>query len=177
MFYDSYWSRVISELNTIVSAEEQLKFLFNKKGSFVGKNTGFDAELIIKQFDNEIERIKSLASIPFMPAPSEEKRVLTIPQRAALMAYEGKKMSKEDASKIAASYGFVSKSSGNSLYQDFAFYSIRANRRAKPNPFTITKLRNKITFFEGIVEMLPEHCKQRAIDDLNHLKSFPEEQE
>lgn len=83
--------------------------------------------------------------------------------------YRGKIVNKQNADKVAQKFGFTS---GNKLYQYFSFFSSKVNRTAKPNAETKKTLLNKIDLFETVITRLPIADKQRAINELEILKSI-----
>ena len=101
-------------------------------------------------------------------------RELKVNQIALIHAYEGIQITRENADGIAAGYGYISKNSGEGLFQDYEFYCSPLNRKIKPNLCTPKKLKNKITLFESIIEHLTDKAKQRAIDEINMLKTIYE---
>jgi hypothetical protein len=99
---------------------------------------------------------------------------LKVNQVALIYVYEGLLITRENAGEIAAKYGYTAKTSGEGLFQDFTYYSSTANRKGKPTPCTFKKLKNKIELFESIVNHLSKNSKQRAIDDINILRTILE---
>lgn len=99
---------------------------------------------------------------------------LKVSQIALIHVYEGKQITRENAGLIAAKHGYTAKNSGEGLFQDYTYYSSTANRKEKPTLCTPKKLKNKIKLFESIVNHLPDNSKQRAIDEINILKTIYE---
>jgi len=108
------------------------------------------------------------------------EKELTVPQIALIHVYETEAKNKgfnitlTNSSEIAAKYGYTSKTSGEGLRQDYEFYLSTTNRTARPIPCTPKKLKNKISLFESIVKHLTDKAKQRAIDEINILKTIYE---
>lgn len=91
---------------------------------------------------------------------------------ALVYALNGKIITEESGRVIADEFGWRSKTSGHKLYQYFAEYSHAADWKARPDPCTKKKLRNKIQLFESILDRLTEDGKKRAYDTLNILKAY-----
>jgi hypothetical protein len=97
---------------------------------------------------------------------------LKVKQIALLHIYEGNQITRDNADEIAAKYGYNSKTSGEGLFQDYIFYSSSGNRKQKPSHCTPKTLLNKIELFESVLKILSDKCKQRAIDEINILKTI-----
>lgn len=97
---------------------------------------------------------------------------LKVNQIALIHVYEGVQITRENAGEIAAKYGYTAKNSGEGLFQDYTYYCSTANRKGKPTPCTPKKLKNKIELFESVVSYLSDNNKQRAIDEINILKTI-----
>lgn len=97
---------------------------------------------------------------------------LTVPQIALIYIYEGIQITRENAGEIAAAHGYTAKKSGEGLFQDYTKYCSTANRKGKPTPCTPKKLKNKIKFFESVVNHLSDKNKQRAIDEIKILETI-----
>jgi hypothetical protein len=100
-----------------------------------------------------------------------KKSNLSISQLALINVYEGKKLTRENCLKIALDNGH---SSGDKLYQKFCWYSSPANRKGRPDPFSIKKLKNKIELLEGVLPYLKKEDKNRATDEIKILENFSE---
>lgn len=97
---------------------------------------------------------------------------LKVPQIALIHVYEGIQITRGNAREIAAQHGYTAKNSGEGLFQDYTNYCSTANRKGKPTPCTPRKLMNKIKLFESVVNLLSDNNKQRAIDEINILKTI-----
>lgn len=107
------------------------------------------------------------------PPPAETKTdKLKVNQIALIHVYEGVQITRENAGEIAAKHGYTAKNSGEGLFQDYTNYCSTANRKGKPTPCTPKKLKNKIELFESVVSHLSDNNKQRAIDEINILKTI-----
>lgn len=93
---------------------------------------------------------------------------LRLRQIALKHVYLNQHITKENANEIVINYGF---SSAQKLLDLYNFYSSRANRKAKPNPFSSKKLDNKIKLFESVEEMLPVSHKEKILDEIKILIS------
>lgn len=101
-------------------------------------------------------------------------RELSIPQIALIHAYKGIQITRENDSEIAAKYGYTAPKSGEGLFQDYEKYYKSSKRTAITKPFTQIKMENKITLFESILNYLTGKAKQRAIDEIQILKTHYE---
>ena len=63
MLYDVYWSKVVSDLNTIESIRGKINFLYAEKERFVLNNQNPDADIMEKVFDNEIQKLTNQQSV------------------------------------------------------------------------------------------------------------------
>lgn len=96
---------------------------------------------------------------------------LSLFQIALIHVYEGQQITRENGTEIAKDYGH---NSGSALFNKYTYYRSTANRKGKPTPCTPKKLKNKIELFESVVNYLSENNKQRAIDEINILKTHYE---
>lgn len=109
------------------------------------------------------------------PAPQQaptKTNKLKVPQIALIHVYEGIQITRENAGEIAAKHGYTAKNSGEGLFQDYTNYCSTANRKGKPTPCTLKKLKNKIELFESIVTHLSDNNKHRANDEIGILKTI-----
>jgi len=97
---------------------------------------------------------------------------LKVPQIALVHVYEGIQITRGNAGEIAKTHGYTAKNSGEGLFQDYTNYRSTANRKGKPTPCTPKKLKNKIELFESVISHLSDNNKQRAIDEINILKTI-----
>lgn len=119
------------------------------------------------------EKAKSIDTKP--PQQTETKTdILKVKQIALIHFYEGLQITRENARDIAAKHGYIAKYSGEGLFQDYISYCSTANRKGKPTPCTHKRLTNKIKLFESVVNHLSDNNKQRAIDEINILKTILE---
>lgn len=95
-------------------------------------------------------------------------------QIALIYVYNGILITRLNASEIAAHYGFISQTSGEGLFQDYNYYSSKANRVGIPPLFTTKKLKNKIELFESITIHLNEKAKRWAFDEIQILQTILE---
>ena len=94
----------------------------------------------------------------FILTNKDNVKGLTLPERALISVYEGKIINR-----------------GHELYEDFLYYSIRANRIGtesdKYGRFSQRKTSNKINRINKIISSLSSSVQQIAIDELNTLKA------
>ncbi len=100
-----------------------------------------------------------------------QKSQLTIDQIALKHVYEGIQITRQNGNQIVQSYGY---NSGEKLFQRYIFYSSVANRKAKPTPCTPKRLKNKIILLESVITLLPESLKNKAIGEVEVLKTIYE---
>lgn len=135
-------------------------------------------EGVIYPTKRKIEYIKELLSLntettPLLPQQTGTKTDrLKVPQIALIHVYEGKQITRENAGEIAAKHGYTAKNSGEGLFQDYTKFCSMATRKGKPTPCTPQKLKNKIELFESVINHLSDNNKQRAIDEINILKTI-----
>ena len=141
------------ELNELKSLDST-----DKKGYIKYLKFWFETE---KKFIDEITPLlkKDIADI---------NPLLSIPQVALKLIYEGVSVTRENCKDIISNYGHKS---GDKLYNEYTYYSSTSNRKGNPEPPTKLKFQNKIKLFEGVIEVLKQDKKQRAIDELNIIKN------
>ena len=153
-----------------------------KDGKVMKASKILDLEKIFFPFDfftiyQLLNKIKSLIKeqeVLTVKQTETKTDILKVPQIALIHVYEGIQITRENAGKIAAKYGYTSKTSGEGLFQDYTKYISTANRKGKPTDYTLKKLNNKIELFESVVNHLSNNNKQRAIDEINTLKTLLE---
>jgi hypothetical protein len=143
-------------------------FNIGQAGNFLNGNY-YTAE-ILRLYRGEISTLLN-NGISSVQTDSKTNK-LKVPQIALIHVYEGSQITRENAGEIAAKHGYTSKNSGEGLFQDYTNYCSTANRKGKPTPCTPKKLKNKIELFESVVNYLSDINKQRAIDEINILKTI-----
>ncbi len=99
------------------------------------------------------------------------KNKISIPEIALKYFYEDlMPITRDNSDNIAKKYDYISKKSGEGLYQDYTHYCKRTNRKGDPG--SLIKLNNKITLLTKVIEILPANKKKKAIDELAILKGF-----
>lgn len=165
--------------------ENTLYDLENAEGAIDGYSiTGITNFMLASKVCNEIgyekfmystkKKINFLESKQTLPPQQSETKTdkLKVPQIALIHVYEGLQITRENAGEIAAKHGYTAKNSGEGLFQDYTNYCSTANRKGKPTPCTPKKLKNKIELFESVVNHLSDNNKQRAIDEIQILKTI-----
>jgi len=132
--------------------------------------TNSDLRIIKNGIDEAQKKAENKTLLPHQTETNPEK--LKVPQIALIHFYEGNQITRDNAGEIAAKYGYTAKNSGEGLFQDYTNYCSTANRKGKPTLCTPKKLKNKIELFESVVNHLSENAKQRAIDEINILKTI-----
>lgn len=102
------------------------------------------------------------------------KKELSLTQIALIYIYKGDVITRNNGNQIAKKAGYISKTSGDKLYQNFTKYVSSADRKGDAG--TKRKNQNKIKLIESIVELLPNDKQQRAKDEISILKSIQETQ-
>jgi hypothetical protein len=107
----------------------------------------------------------------------ESQPILKFPQIALLYVFENRNpITRENCKQIAQKFGHEAKgkTAGQSLYNDYIFYSNRQNRRSLPKAETRKTMENKIELFQSVIDYpnLTEQAKQTAIEELNTLKTI-----
>jgi hypothetical protein len=116
----------------------------------------------------ELEYLKSLpAEQPNKPEAIEQR--LRLKQIALIHAYNGNKITRENAGTIAGKYGYTTKNSR--LYQNYLAFIKSNERTAIPTAETKKTLNNKIELFESVLPHLSTKGLQLAKDEINILKS------
>lgn len=110
----------------------------------------------------------------FIDEVSTENKVetkLTLKQIALKYSYEGNQITRQNGNEIAKKFGH---NSGDKLFQEYTYFTSTANRKGKPINCTAKKLRNKIELIESVIKIIPEHKRQRAIDEVAILINIEE---
>ncbi len=173
--------RKLSEFeNYVVNGWDLFNMLFNEIQICCFKFK-IDFVKVCKELNFSTEYFDSGITIAFEEMgkeylPSQQTETVTdklqVNQIALIHVYEGIQITRENAGEIAAKYGYTAKNSGEGLFQDYTNYCSTANRKGKPTPCTPKKLKNKIKLFESVVNHLSDNNKQRAIDEINILKTI-----
>ena len=100
---------------------------------------------------------------------TKQQPKLKIDQIALKYVYEGLQITRGNGNEIAEQFGHTS---GEKLFQRFTLYSSTANRKGKPYPFTLQRLKNKIKLIESVIELLPKDKQARAIDEVSILNNI-----
>lgn len=153
---NEYWEFDFEEYQKFIDTSKQIELLFNV------------SELLVQLY-----RLEMFNELLLPPQQTETKTdKLKVNQIALIHVYEGVQITRENAGEIAAKHGYTAKNSGEGLFQDYTNYCSTANRKGKPTPCTPKKLKNKIELFESVVSHLSDNNKQRAIDEINILKTI-----
>lgn len=173
------WEQFIDERETI---KEKLQAVSNaifdlQKDEY--HNSHIKILSLINKNIRHLENIKNYieqTEIKELPPPQNKTKTdkLKVPQIALIHVYEGIQITRENSGEIAARHGYTSKNSGEGLFQDYTNYCSAANRKGKPTPCTLKKLKNKIELFESIVNHLSDNNKRRAIDEISILNTILE---
>ena len=116
-----------------------------------------------------------LETPPFLKPKEEtqtilkEKSILTISQIALKYVYEGLQITRVNGNDIAKKNGH---NSGEKLFQKYTYYTSQTNRKGKPIPCTVKKLKNKIELIESVIELLPTDKQEKAQDEVLILKNI-----
>lgn len=146
---------------------EAIKIVEKMKGSF---SPNFNKVVTPKI----IEHLESLNKyyIPEVKKTTNKKR-LKVNQIALIHIYNNEIINRDNAQSIAEKNGYRSKTSGEGLFQDFTLYRSRTNRRAKTNPYTLKKQKNKIELFKSIIPFVTKQ-KEMLLDEIKILETHLE---
>jgi hypothetical protein len=117
---------------------------------------------------------KNKKPLPNATGATEKKNnpTLTTDQIALIHFYQRSQITRDNAKEVAENNDH---SSGEHLFQKYTYYTSQANRRAKPDPFSDKKLRNKIKLFESVLPHLQLSDTSLLRDEIkvlrNHLTS------
>ena len=142
----------------------------------------WQAQKVIKIIEQHINKTTLLqyeiapehSNIEPIVTPQQSKKAkakLTIKQIALKFAYEDQQITRKNSEDIVKQYGH---NSGDKLYNEFTYFSSRANRKGKPNICTPKKLKNKIELIESVIELLPTNKQGLAKDEVSILKKIYE---
>jgi hypothetical protein len=155
---NEYWEFDFEEYQKYIDTSKPIELLFNL------------SELLVQLY-----RLEMFNEFLLPPHQTETKTDrLKVKQIALIHFYNGIQITRENAGEIAAKHGYTAKNSGEGLFQDYTYYCSTANRKAKPTPFTAARLNNKIKLFESVIPFLSDNNEQRAIDEINILKTIYE---
>lgn len=99
-------------------------------------------------------------------AKDTTKKILQAKTIALIHVYNLDQITDANCKEVAKKYN---RNGGRDLYNNYTHFSSRANRMNPEN--TTVKTKNKIELIENVVPLLKKECKQKAIDELNVLKS------
>ena len=99
-------------------------------------------------------------------AKDTTKKILQAKTIALIHVYNLEQITDANCKEVAKKYN---RNGGRDLYNNYTHFSSRANRMNPEN--TTVKTKNKIELIENVVPLLKKECKQKAIDELNVLKS------
>ena len=123
--------------------------------------------------DNEGKDIEVKENMHPKPSDNEGKDIKKREKMkviALLYYYNGQYITRDNAQSIANKYEYEAKTSGEGLYQDFAYYANNTNRKASGE--SKIKCNNRIKDQKRVIELLiNENAKSKAITELNLLKA------
>jgi hypothetical protein len=166
-----YESRLVAEFNSL----NKYFFLGEKKAGTIQAYQPLKRNFFkYVGLKNQIIYLQDLLQVNPTITKSSSKIALlelSIQEFGLKLAFEERQVTIENCDKIVQEIGLKS---GGKLYQWYNKYTSRTNRKGKPNPYTLTKLNNKIKTFERVLDFLDEDYKAKAIDELNILQGFRE---
>jgi hypothetical protein len=96
------------------------------------------------------------------------ERNLTIAQIALINIYKGKIITRDNANEIAKAQGYISKNSGERLYQKYLKYHLPKDRTA--NDGTERKSKAKLKLLKSVVEHLQKDLQSAILTEAEQLK-------
>lgn len=158
----------IDHIKKLVQSPEFLKTIrigskWSNPPNVIYNNHRTDKKKFIYEVIQTLEKQSKLIGI------GDKGTEMTIKQIALLCIYSGIQVTRENSNEIVEKFKH---NSGEKLFLDYTFFLSPANRKAKPFPFTLKKLKNKISLFESILPYLEEAHKQRLLDELHILKNY-----
>ena len=112
---------------------------------------------------NSKRRVSQVLSI-------EIQHNLSMKQIALKHIYEDKTITRDNANQIAKEYGYISKTSGESLYQDYSKFIRNSNRKGDEG--SKRKNQYKINLIKSVVEMLPEDKRKKPKSEVIILEEI-----
>jgi hypothetical protein len=155
--------------NYIYSKLDKSKQIEFKYDTLDGLKSTSDAQTVTKLkiiIDNLIQDVESCNTA--LTTGASDKQRLSMNQIALKYVYEGSQITRLKGDEIAKEYGYKS---GEKLFQKFTYYSSTANRKGKPNPFTIRRLQNKINLLESVTPLLSIEKQSKVMDEVSTLKA------
>jgi hypothetical protein len=114
------------------------------------------------------ETLKNVTTRP----ESEHGKRLSHPQIALLYAYRGEEITSNNCKDIAQEHGYINRTSGESIRQEFCKWQVPQNRIGNPDTVTSRPLKTKINNIEVIIPLLNKTQRGRAISEVNSLKKL-----
>jgi len=124
-----------------------------------------DDEMLVSLVHDFAKKRRDLWLKPIQKKINKSEK-LSIPQIALIHYYNGVTVTRVNANEIIKRYGYTS---GEKLFQVFSKYSSRSNRIEDEG--TDKKNLNKLKLLESIIPFLNDENQQKAIDEINTLKS------
>ena len=171
--HNHYWhSKVLGSFEGWASVKFNYPFVLNQKSI---KEFGYYSGIVSKA--DELIKLHQQVFADFDKCqhsisdkkPEAIEQTLRIKQIALIHAYNGNKITRENAGTIAGKYGYTTKNSR--LYQDYLAFIKSNERTAIPTAETKKTLSNKIELFESVLPHLSTKGLQLAKDEINILKS------
>lgn len=152
-----------------------LTFIWNMGNDIVGRSKVYEqpaseALECFKKNDESlsVSELSITSKVPESEIESCQQPKLSIKQIALKLAYEGTKVSKENANQIIREFGH---NSGQKLIIEFNKVYNSRNRITDPDE-TKRILQNKINLFESVAEILSPQFRSKADDEIKILKSY-----
>jgi len=102
---------------------------------------------------------------PLLKPNSKKENTITLKQIALVQFFDGTKVDRNNANEIARQYG---KTSGESIYQDYIFWSSSCNRTGED---TSRIMKRRILDYEAIRKYLSKRALSRYEDELKAIKA------
>ncbi len=159
----------------------QMIFEFRKYFPKSGRKKGVSYyDTLIKNYLKSVKKSGSGNHPKASPGTSSEPEQstssrhtnLTLNQIGLICFYEGRSVTKANCNEIAREYGLKS---GHKLYQHYNRHQSKADRQARPDPYSKTIMKNKLNLFNSVLGELSEENKDKARQDIkileNHYKT------
>ncbi|CAA0227696.1 conserved hypothetical protein [Tenacibaculum maritimum] len=156
--------RKAKEINRTLIKGLEIKNIFTGKIMPFEDFDNFAKVRALLFYENDLKKLLTSAQ-PIIKQNDKDDKKLSLKQIALIHVYEGGKITKENANKIASLFKH---NSGHKLYQEYNKFYRRIDRKATTK--TKKTMENKIKLFESILEFLHEPNKKEALDEINILK-------
>ncbi|MBS4057379.1 MAG: hypothetical protein KGZ82_08690 [Bacteroidales bacterium] len=169
---------VINWLMKSIHDNDTYSYAFNFLVQYVNREEGCELYKLKTVSSTELLNLLNLENDSDLHQNNNVKKLpdIRVYHIALMYVYKDDIITRKNADKIAAEYGYTSKKSGEGLFQDYEYFKSNTNRRGRTYPFSRKKMLNKISRFEKVLDYLDGHAKQRAMEDIKALKDLYNEE-